>query len=110
MGKIMTGKWTLKQKSDGELKVRWCALGFSEPFADHTYADVLPPTTLRMLLAFAALKNLHIRDVDITAAFLHADIDQPINIEQPHGREKPGDLVCKPHEAIYGLKTAPRRW
>lgn len=80
-GHIMTGKWTLKQKSDGTFKARWCARGFSEPYADDTYAEVLPPTTMRMLLAFAAKKNLHIRHVDITAAFLHADIDRPIYIE-----------------------------
>lgn len=109
-GKIMTGKWDLKEKSDGQLKARWCARGFTEPYADNTYAEVLPPTTMRMLLAYAALKNLHIRHVDVTAAFLHADIDTPIYIEQPHGKEKPGNLVCKLQKAIYGLKTAPRRW
>lgn len=57
IGHIMTGKWTLKEKSDGKLKARWCARGFSEPSAENTYADVLPPTTLRMLLALAALKK-----------------------------------------------------
>ena len=110
MGKIMTGKWALKEKPNGQLKARWCARGFSEPFADDTYADVLPPTSMRMLLALAAGHNLYIRHVDITAAFLHAEIDRPIYIEQPHGKELPGDLVCKLHKAIYGLKTAPRRW
>ncbi|KAI0999571.1 hypothetical protein K3495_g8626 [Podosphaera aphanis] len=106
----MTGIWSLKEKSDGQLKARWCARGFSEPYAHDTYADVLPPATMRMLLALAALKNLHISHVDITAAFLHAEIDTPIFIEQLHGREKPGNLVCKLHKAIYGLKTAPRHW
>ena len=109
-GRIMTGKWALKEKSDGQLKARWCARGFSEPFADDTYAEVLPPTTMRLLLAYAAANDLYIRHVDITAAFLHTHIDCPIYIEQPHGREKPGDLICKLNKAIYGLKTAPRRW
>ncbi|KAI0998374.1 hypothetical protein K3495_g9820 [Podosphaera aphanis] len=31
MGKIMTGKWALKEKQNGELKASWCARGFSEP-------------------------------------------------------------------------------
>lgn len=64
---------------------------------------------MRMLLALAARNNLYIRHVDITAAFLHAEIDRPIYIEQPHGKELPGDLICKLHKVIYGLKTAPRR-
>lgn len=109
-GKLMTGKWILKEKSDGKLKARWCARGFSEPFVDDTYAEVLPPTTMRMLLSLAATNNLHIRHIDITAAFLHAEIDHPIYIEQPHGREKPGNLVCKLFKSIYGLRTAPKRW
>ncbi|KAI1003697.1 hypothetical protein K3495_g4512 [Podosphaera aphanis] len=48
---------------------------------------------MRMLLAFAALNNSHIRHFNITAAFLHADIDRQIYIGQPHRREKSGDLV-----------------
>ncbi|KAI1000840.1 hypothetical protein K3495_g7359 [Podosphaera aphanis] len=92
-GKIMTGKWTLKEKSDRTFKARWCARGFSEPFAIDSYANVLPSTTMRMLLAYASTNDFHIRHVDITAAFLHADIDRPIYIEQPNGREQPGNLV-----------------
>ncbi|KAI0993394.1 hypothetical protein K3495_g14790 [Podosphaera aphanis] len=110
VGKVMTGKWALREKQDGQLKARWYARGFSEAFADNTYADVLPPTAIRRLLAFAALNDAHIRHVDITAAFLHAEIDDLIYIEQSQGREQPGDLVYKLHKAIYGLKTAPRRW
>ncbi|KAI0991864.1 hypothetical protein K3495_g16323, partial [Podosphaera aphanis] len=102
----MTGRWSFKEKSDGTLKARWCARGFSEPFADNTYADVLPPTTMRLLLAFAACKNLHIRHIDITAAFLHADIDRPLYIEQPHGKETAANFVCKLHKAIGQSKDA----
>ncbi|KAI0994599.1 hypothetical protein K3495_g13583 [Podosphaera aphanis] len=109
-GELMTGRWSFKEKSDGSLKARWCARGFSEPFVDNTYADILPPTTMRLLLAFAACKNLHIRHIDITAAFLHADIDRPLYIEQPHSKETTANFVYKLHKAIYGLKTAPRRW
>ncbi|KAI0998563.1 hypothetical protein K3495_g9634 [Podosphaera aphanis] len=100
----------LTEKSNGKLEARWCARGFSEPFADDTYADVMPPATMRILLALAAWNNLHIRHVDITVAFLHADLDTLIYIEQPHSQEQPGNLVCKLNKAIYGLKTAPRRW
>ncbi|KAI1007745.1 hypothetical protein K3495_g476 [Podosphaera aphanis] len=54
-GKLMTGKWTLKENSDGTFKARWCARGFSEPFADDTYADVVLPTTMRMLLCQSSM-------------------------------------------------------
>ncbi|KAI0997887.1 hypothetical protein K3495_g10304 [Podosphaera aphanis] len=108
-GKLMTGKWTLEENSDGSFKARWCARGLSEPLADDPYADVLPPTTMRMLLAYASTIYFHIRHVDITAAFFHAEIGRPIYTEQPHGREQPGNLVSKLQKAIYGLRTAPKR-
>lgn len=53
-GPIMTGKWTFTEKSDSILKARWCVRKFSEPFADDTHVQVLPTTSLQMLLAFAA--------------------------------------------------------
>lgn len=84
-GKIMTGKWTLKEKPNGQLKARWCARGFPEPFADQKYADFLPATTMRLLLALAATNKLLIQHVDITTAFLHVEIDCQLYIEQPHG-------------------------
>ncbi|KAI1002176.1 hypothetical protein K3495_g6027 [Podosphaera aphanis] len=109
-GKLMTGRWALTEKSSGKIKTRWCARGFSEPFAGDTYVDVMPPAIMPILLALAAWNNLHIRQVDITAAFLDADLDTPIYIEQPYGQELSGNLVCKLNKAIYSLKTAPRRW
>lgn len=63
-----------------------------------------------MLLSLAAIKNFEIRHVDITSAFLHVDLDRPISMEQTHFRENNGNLVCKLHKAIYGLKAAPRKW
>jgi len=108
-GKVLTGRWVMKEKSSTELKARWVARGFGE-ISDDTYASVLPATTLRVLLAHAASKRYHIRHVDVVAAFLHSPIDEDIWIEQPHGMEIPGNLVCKLKKAIYGLRTAPRRW
>jgi len=108
-GKVLTGRWVMKEKSPTESKARWVARGFGE-ISDDTYASVLPATTLRVLLAHAASKRYHIRHVDVVAAFLHAPIDEDIWIEQPHGMEKPGNLVCKLKKAIYGLRSAPRRW
>jgi hypothetical protein len=65
---------------------------------------------MRILLAFAASHSFKLRHIDITAAFLHSNIDTEIYVEQPHGMEQPGDLVYKLKKALYGLKTAPRRW
>ena len=108
--KVLTGRWVMREKeSTKELKARWVARGFGEVTAD-TYASVLPATTARVLFAYAASNRFKIRHVDVVAAFLHSDIDEDIYIEQPHGMEQPGNFVCKLNKAIYGLRSAPRRW
>jgi hypothetical protein len=107
--KVMQGRWVLKEKED-IYKARWVVRGFNEAITNGTYASVLGAITMRILLAFAAARRLKLRHVDITAAFLHSDMDEEIYVEQPHGMETSGDLVCKLKKALYGLRTAPRRW
>ena len=36
---------------------------------------------MRLLLALAALEGLRLRHIDITTAYLYADLDEPIYIE-----------------------------
>lgn len=55
--------------------MRWYARGFSEQLADDTYTDVLPPSTLRMLLTLAVVKDFQIIHVDITTSFPHQSLD-----------------------------------
>jgi len=105
----MQGRWVLKERDD-ICKARWVIRGYGEVDADNTYASVLSAITMRLLLALAAAKHLKLRHIDITAAFLHSNMDSEIYVEQPHGMEQPGDLVCKLKKALYGLRTAPRRW
>ena len=50
--------------------------------------------------------------MDVKSAFLNADLDEEVYIEQPKGfifvnNEK---LVCRLEKALYGLKQAPRAW
>lgn len=108
--KIMTGTWVLRQKSNGMLKARWCARGFDEPGVDAVYADVLQAVSMRLFFAYAAQNNYAVRHIDVTSAFLNAPLDTPIYLQQPpHLPGTPG-MVCRLHKAIYGLRTAPRRW
>ena len=83
--------------------------GFNELVTEGTYASVLGAVAMRLLLAYAAAKDMKLRHVDITAAYLHSEIEEDIYVEQPHGMEQPGGLVCKLRRALYGLCTAPRR-
>ena len=77
----MRGRWVLREKPSGDLKARWVMRGFNEINADETYVSVLQAITMRMLLAYAAARDLRIRHVDIVAAFLHSDMDTDIYVE-----------------------------
>ena len=69
-------------------KARFVAKGFSQvPGLDYheTFSPTARLTSLRMLLQLAVQENLLIHQMDVKTAYLHADIDCEIYLEQPEG-------------------------
>ena len=61
--------------------------------------------TLRFLLSFAVQRD--------KTAYLNAEIDEEIFVQQPLGFEVLKDsenLVCKLKKSLYGLKQSGRNW
>nr|KAJ0200300.1 hypothetical protein LSAT_V11C600326060 [Lactuca sativa] len=113
-------KWILKRKMkvDGTIakyKVGLVIQGFRQKecidFFD-TYAPVARISTIRLLLALAAIHNLVIHQMDVKTAFLNGDLDEEIYMKQPEGFVMPGNehKVCKLKKSLYGLKQAPKQW
>ncbi|GKA43897.1 zinc finger, CCHC-type containing protein [Tanacetum coccineum] len=77
-----------------------------------TYAPVARITTIRLLLALAAIHNLVIHQMDVKTAFLNGDLDEEVYMKQPEGFIMPGNehKVCKLVKSLYGLKQAPKQW
>nr|GEX40136.1 retrotransposon protein, putative, Ty1-copia subclass [Tanacetum cinerariifolium] len=77
-----------------------------------TYALVARITTIRLLLALAAIYNLVIHQMDVKAAFLNGELDEEVYMKQPEGFVMPGNehKVCKLVKSLYGLKQAPKQW
>nr|GEZ36898.1 zinc finger, CCHC-type [Tanacetum cinerariifolium] len=75
-----------------------------------TYAPVVRITTIRLLLALAAIHNLVIHQMDIKTTFLNGDLDEEVYMKQPEGFVMPGNehKVCKLVKSLYGLKQAPQ--
>ena len=69
-------------------------------------------TSIRMLIAIAAIFNLEIHQMDVKTAFLNGELDEEIYMEQPEGFNVPGqeNKVCKLVKSLYGLKQAPKQW
>jgi len=79
---------------------------------DETFALVARLSSLRMLLALAAIHDWEIDQIDVVTAFLNPEVDGDVYMAMPDGVEAStgGPWVCKLCKSLYGLKQAPRLW
>ncbi|MBV5344333.1 MAG: hypothetical protein JZU63_01710, partial [Rhodoferax sp.] len=74
-------------------------------------APVTRFSTLRTLLAVTAALDWDLLSIDISNAFLHGKLEDPVYMEQPEGFKVPGkDLVWELRKTLYGLKQSPKEW
>ncbi len=131
--KVLPSTWTFRAKlfPSGllrKLKARFCMGGHKQvagrDYFINTFAPVVSWTTVRLMLILTAQYGLATRQVDYTAAFVHADINKPPNydsltpeeqercgvfVEMPRGFAEPG-MVLKLKKNLYGGKQAPKNW
>ena len=74
-----------------------------------TFSPVARFTSIRLVLALAALHGLLVHQMDVETAFLNAALQEEIYCQLPPGYEKPG-RVWRLHKSLYGLKQSPREW
>ncbi|KAL8144972.1 hypothetical protein AgCh_003258 [Apium graveolens] len=127
-------KWLFKTKlnPDGSAerhKARLVILGnHQQPWMDfaETFAPVAKLTTVRTLLAVAAIEDWITCQMDVSNAFLHGELQEEVYIRLPPGythygsriihnqipleSSSPQILVCKLLKSLYGLRQAPRNW
>ena len=125
-----------------KLKARLCVGGHRQKEGKDywsTFAPTVSWTTVRLLLILSVQMQLATRQVDYTAAFVHADIDKPPNYEEMSDEEKEkwgvfvemprgfvadgqqlvrasnagpqkGGQVLRLKKSLYGLRQAPRNF
>ena len=105
-------------KPDGSIdkfKARLVAKGFKQKsdldFFD-TFSSVTRITSIRLLIAIAAIFDLKIHQMDVKTAFLNGDLEEEIYMNQPEDFVESGQesKVCKLTKSLYGLKQAPKQW
>ena len=111
-------KWVLRKKlkPDGTIvkfKARLVAKGFKQK-VDLDFFDAFSPitriTSIRLLIAIAAIHDLKIHQMDVKPVFLNGDLEEEIYMDQPEGFVEVGQesKVCKLTRSLYGLKQAPK--
>ena len=118
--RVVRTMWVLNVKRDGTYKARLVARGDNQP--GDTYGDISSYTlsyeSLRIILAEAASMGFEIEFMDISNAYVNADIDTEIYIQLPentpflkvknrNGHKVYGHRLIK---SLYGLKQSGRNW
>ena len=116
-------KWVYKCKTlaDGTIdryKARVVVCGYSQrPGVDYdrAFSSTLRATSFRTLLAIAAAQGLQLRQVDVSNAFVQAELDGvDLYVDMARGFEQydtDGEpFVLKLRRALYGAKQSSRLW
>jgi len=118
---VIGGRWVFAVKSgpngEEQFKARYVAKGYSQ-IQNIDYHETFSPTanitSIRMLMQVAVDNLLHVHQMDVKTAYLNANIDDEIYVEQPDGftaKDDDGEkFVYKLKKSLYGLKQSSRNW
>ena len=110
----------VKRKKSGEVekfKARLVADGNTQKHGcdfDRVFATVVKSQTIRMALILAVARDYNLTSIDITQAYLQAELKEDLFMRVPPGVASTDPqgvpLVCKLNRSLYGLKQAGREW
>ncbi|GKV53531.1 hypothetical protein SLEP1_g60051 [Rubroshorea leprosula] len=111
-------KWVykIKTRSDGSVeryKARLVAKDFTQEYGidyEETFALVARLTSVRSLLAIAAIWRWKLFQMDVKNAFLNGDLEEEVYMKPSPGLHRPPNKVCRLRRALYGLKQSLRDW
>ena len=79
---------------------------------EETFAPTVRFESVRALVAMAAGVGWELDQMDVTTAFLYAELEEQTYVEIPEGEAQvgKGDMVWRLRKCLYGLKKSPRMW
>jgi hypothetical protein len=114
----ITNRWVFTKKfnKDGDLLkykgrsvVKGCVQRPGQDYTE-TFAPVVWLETVRAILALAAIKDLHIRQMDVKGAYLNRILKEKVYMHQLEGYDDETGRCCLLIKTLYGLKQAGQEW
>jgi hypothetical protein len=109
--------FAVKRNTDGELikfKARFVAKGYSQKKGidyANTFSPVADSTTIKLIIALAALMKWTLENADVPTAYLNASLSEIVYIECPDLFKEDGeDVVLLLDKALYGLVQSAMEW
>jgi hypothetical protein len=113
-------KWVFKLKHDehGDVvkhKARLVAKGYVQRQCidfDEVFTSVARMESVRVMIILAAHLSWFVHYMYVKSAFLNGDLGEEVYVSQPLGFIVEGQeqKMYKLHNALYGLRQAPRAW
>ena len=110
---IVPSKWTyaLKTDQDGNiLRYKGRVVARGDRQGPESFDETTSPTaraeSIRTMLAYACQERMHLKQFDITAAFVSADLDRPLQMQPPPGFPLPPGKCYLLKKSLYGLRQA----
>ena len=104
--KILATRMIVTVKEDNSLKARLVAKGYLQKAGENffqTFSPVVDRSSVMTLLGVAAIEGLDLFSLDVSQAFLQANMDEEVYI-------KYNSEIYKLEKALYGTKQASRAW
>lgn len=83
------------------------AKGFSQVEGidySETFSHVSKMNFIRLVMSLVASQRCSSYQMDVESSFLHNNLQEEIDMEQPLGFVQDSSLVCRLHHSLYGLK------
>ena len=116
--KVIGSKWVLRIKTNSagkvdKYKARVVAKGYRQ-MEGVDYYETFAPTvrfeSIRSLIAFGVAEGWNFDQMDVSTAFLYADLEEETFVEVPEGVSGVEGMVWRLLKCLYGLKQSPRMW